>query len=131
MQVGDALSIVISRPLDSSNGRNNAWPTDGSRYALYAMGPVSEGSNATVPVVLYHDLQLPGESSAKSVSAPFDSRFVVNLSEPSSGSCKRIIPSAGNAKPQSPAAAPTSEAGATIDGPTTFEFTVGREQIFP
>lgn len=50
------LSLLVMRPLNLSGPYFTSWPLDGSRYTVWAMGPVSEGSNASLPVVLYHRL---------------------------------------------------------------------------
>ena len=49
----------MTRPLNASDDWDWDWPLDGgSRFPVWAMGPVSEGSNASQPVVLYHRLQV-------------------------------------------------------------------------
>jgi hypothetical protein len=49
----------MTRPLNASDDWDWDWPLDGdSRFPVWAMGPVSEGSNASQPVILYHRLQV-------------------------------------------------------------------------
>lgn len=60
-QVGDVLAVVATRPLAATDDLDWAWPLDPAappRFTVWAVGPVSEGSNATQPVVLYHRLQV-------------------------------------------------------------------------
>ena len=72
---GDRLAITARRAL-------GGWPLDGSRPAVWAMGPVSEGSNSTVPVPLYHLLSLPGAAAPRAVNAPTGADFTVSLGAP-------------------------------------------------
>lgn len=59
-QVGDVLAVTLTRPLAATDAWDRAWPLDGSAPPVWAVGPVSEGSNASQPVVLYHRLQVCG-----------------------------------------------------------------------
>lgn len=124
---GDKLSFLMTRPLTASDGRDNAWPTDGSQFAIYAMGPVSEGSNSTLPVVLYHNLQLPGMPMSGSVNSNLEKPIKLNFGA-TGNNCRQIVPMA-----DAPASAPAAEGGkvATINGPTTFNITIGSNKNYP
>ncbi len=56
-QVGDVLAVMLMRPVAASDVWDRTWPLDGSGFPVWAMGPVSEGSTADKPVVLYHRFQ--------------------------------------------------------------------------
>lgn len=130
-RVGDKLSVLVRRPLGASDGKNNAWPVRGSRFTVFAMGPVSEGSNATVPVVLYHSLQLPGLTEASSVTSSLAGPKKIALSPIKSGNnCRKIVPMVGG---NSPGGGPPSGGGKvnTIDGPTAFTITIGSNKNYP
>ena len=78
------MSVLFERPLDT-------WPADGSDPAIWAMGPVSPGSDASRPVVLYHALSLPGSGSSTPtpVNTPAGENLVVALDE-SQNSCSDL-----------------------------------------
>ncbi len=120
---GDKLSVLMTRPLD-----NSAWPTDGSRFSIFAMGPVSEGSNSTIPVVLYHNLQLPGTSAPASITAASQKPLKINLSA-TDKNCRTIVPNTSTAPTAGPA--PSKVALTTIDGPTVFNVTIGTNKNYP
>jgi hypothetical protein len=63
LQVGDTLSVTLSRRIRASDDFDvqPAWPLTGTRWAIWAMGPLSETSTAANPVVLYHSLQVGAE----------------------------------------------------------------------
>lgn len=63
-QAGEVLAVTLARPLGASDALDRAWPLDGSGFPVWAAGPVSEGSNASAPVVLYHRLQVRGYAYA-------------------------------------------------------------------
>jgi hypothetical protein len=58
--VGGVLTLLLMRPLNASGPFLRSWPLDGSRHTVWAMGPVSEGSNSSFPVVLYHRFTVGG-----------------------------------------------------------------------
>lgn len=62
---GDALAIRMKRPLGASDGLKNAWPVDGTQYAMYAIGPVSSSSNTQQPDILLHYIKNGGGSQLK------------------------------------------------------------------
>jgi hypothetical protein len=128
---GDKLSIMMTLPLDISGGKS-AWPVDGSRYSIYAMGPVSEGSNSTVPVVLYHSLKLPGTSAVASITTSRDTPLKINLSS-TQKNCRTIVPNTSTPSSNAPNPSTSLVAGsvATIDGPTTFNVTLGSNKLYP
>ncbi len=111
---GDRLAVTARRALGD-------WPLDGSRPAVWAMGPVSEGSNSTVPVPLYHLLNLPGAAAPRAVNAPTGADFTVSLGTPTTAACA-ALPSGGAEGPV--AGVPVA---ATIDAApgNLFEFTIG------
>ena len=125
-KMGDTYSFLLTRPIGASDDKNNAWPMDGSQYSVFAMGPVSEGSNSTIPVVLYHNLQLPGMPSAMSVSASMEKPVKLNLSA-AGKNCRQIV-----SKAEAPGAAngpaPAGGKVATISGPTKFNITIGSKR---
>jgi len=134
---GDKLSILMTTPLgDAAGDESIAWPVDGSRFSIFAMGPVSEGSNATIPVVLYHSLQLPGTSAAASINnAGFgENSLKIDLSA-TENNCKAIASTTATSPSSapSPSAEPVATNGqvATIDGPTTFDVTIGTNENYP
>lgn len=57
---------MLVRPLAASDALDRSWPLDGSGFPVWAVGPVSEGSTADKPVVLYHSLQVWGRRRAGS-----------------------------------------------------------------
>ena len=91
---GDVMQFLLTRPLngDVDGVKGSAWPVNGSQYSVFAMGPVSEGSNATVPVVLYHNLQLPGTDAPATVHAAVYDPIKLKLSGTASKNCRMIVP---------------------------------------
>ncbi|KAL4458957.1 hypothetical protein ABPG75_013822 [Micractinium tetrahymenae] len=115
-KVGDVLAVMLMRPIAASDAFDRAWPLDGSGFTVWAMGPVSEGSTAERPVVLYHRLQLPGAASEEIVHAPVGQGYRVNLGSPSPPStCAPLLATA--AAGMMPAAEPSAEAGGPAPGP--------------
>ena len=114
---GDRLAVTARRAL-------GGWPLDGSRPAVWAMGPVSEGSNATAPVPLYHLLRLPGAAAPRAVNAPTGSDLTVALGAPPApgGACAPLAGGGGGggAPPPAPVAATIGAAPGNV-----FEFTIG------
>jgi hypothetical protein len=113
---GDRLAVTARRAL-------GGWPLDGSRPIVWAMGPVSEGSNATAPVPLYHLLKLPGAAAPRAVNAPTGVDLTVNLGAPPApgGACAPLAGGGGGgAPPPAPVAATIGAAPGNV-----FEFTIG------
>lgn len=127
MQTGNALSIMMRRPLRSSNGQDDAWPTDGSRFATFGMGPVSEGSNATIPVVLYHSLQLPGETTVRSVAARIGEGIKINLAKDGNTSCSPILDSSTEDGEDATRTEENVSEDRVVRDATTLRFTIGRK----
>jgi hypothetical protein len=113
---GDRLAVTARRAL-------GGWPLDGLRPIVWAMGPVSEGSNATAPVPLYHLLKLPGAAAPRAVNAPTGADLTLNLGAPPApgGACAPLAAGGGGGAP------PPAPAAATIDAApgNVFEFTIG------
>ena len=130
-KVGDKLTMLMSRPLAASAGKDNAWPIDGSRYSIYAMGPVSEGSNS-IPVVLYHNLQLPGKDISSSVTATSENPVKLNFSA-TGKNCRQIVAGAttGDSGAPSPPPKKSTSSVVTLDGPTNFTVTIGTNANYP
>jgi len=80
---GSYMRVLFERPVET-------WPLDGGDSAVWAMGPVSPGSDASRPVVLYHSLALPGkDGGAEPVNTPTGENLVVALDE-TQNSCSDI-----------------------------------------
>jgi hypothetical protein len=129
---GDALSVLLRRPLGDSDGKANAWPTDGSRFSIFAMGPVSEGSTAARPVVLIHTLRLPGASAPAAVHTLPGQRFRVDLAggrAAGQASCTRFAPTTGPPAPAPPA--PPAVQVATVQGVSVFDVTLAKSPNYP
>ena len=88
------MRVLFERPVDT-------WPLDGGYSALWAMGPVSPGSDASRPVVLYHSLSLPGSDAGRPepVNTPTGENLVVALDE-AQNSCSNIAALSDDGKNQ-------------------------------
>lgn len=138
-KVGDVLAVMLMRPIAGSDAWDRSWPLDGSGFPVWAMGPVSEGSTADKPVVLYHRLQLPGAASEEIVHAPVGQGYRINLGAPSApSSCAPLLAAAS----MTPAPEPGAEAGgaapepqggmvATLRGVQQFDFVTGENKHYP
>ena len=51
---GDIVTVAFSRPLKAANRFQHDWPTGAAKPAVWALGPVSQGSNAQEPIILFH-----------------------------------------------------------------------------
>ncbi|KAL4431620.1 hypothetical protein ABPG77_001462 [Micractinium sp. CCAP 211/92] len=113
-KVGDVLAVMLMRPVAASDVWDRTWPLDGSGFPVWAMGPVSEGSTADKPVVLYHRFQLPGTASEEIIHAPVGQGYRINLGAPSPpSSCAPLLAAAS----MTPAPEPAAEAGGAAPGP--------------
>lgn len=131
-KVGDKLNIIVTRPLGATDGKDNAWPTDGSRFTVFAMGPVSEGSNATIPVVLYHSLQLPGTNAPQSVNVNLTSTPIKLDFSTGGPNCRDIVAMMTDAIVPTGAPGPSMiKPSPIIDGPTEFTITTGTNKNYP
>jgi hypothetical protein len=48
------VTVSFVRPLSAANRFQHDWPTGPAKPAVWALGPVSQGSSAAQPVILYH-----------------------------------------------------------------------------
>ena len=51
---GDIVTVTFSRPLKAANRFQHDWPTGAAKPAVWALGPLSQGSNAQQPIILFH-----------------------------------------------------------------------------
>ena len=51
---GDIVTVTFSRPLKAANRFQHDWPTSAAKPAVWALGPLSQGSNAQQPIILFH-----------------------------------------------------------------------------
>lgn len=116
---GEILSIEIERPVGD-------WPLDTSRYSIWAMGPLSEGSTVDRPIVLYHSMTLPGMTGdAVMTRALPGSDFSVSLASPLDTCTPLILDN------KSPSAAPPIPPPAVLSGITVFNVTTGTNANYP
>lgn len=120
---GGYMSVLFERELESSGG---TWPVDGSSPAIYAMGPVSEKSDSTKPVVLYHILRLPGQEEQISVTSPGSSKLTIAL-DTETQACSSLNASLSDTIEE----VPIETSVATIRGVDTFVFETGSNKNYP
>lgn len=131
-KVGGVMAVTVMRPIAASDSWDWSWPLDGSGFPVWAMGPVSEGSNASSPVVLYHRLQLPGASEETIVHAPVGQNYRIDLSAPSV--CTPLLTAAAAGQGSAPAPGPAAEARvppAVLEGVTEFDIVTGDNPNYP
>lgn len=131
-QFGDMLTLLIKKRLLKQSesgfdvGQDADWNTalDGERFTVWGMGPVSEGSNATRPIVLYHNFQLPGKTASESVHAPKGEAYKINLQQ-EGNFCGALV------MPEAEGAAPPREPPKVLKGVTAIEVTEGTNPNYP
>lgn len=48
------MTVAFVRPLKAANKFQHDWPTGPAKPAVYALGPLSQGSTAAQPIILFH-----------------------------------------------------------------------------
>ncbi|BDA51080.1 probable cytochrome b561, DM13 and DOMON domain-containing protein [Coccomyxa sp. Obi] len=106
---GNLVTVTFTRPLKASNKFEHDWPVGAAKYAVWGVGPLSQGSTAAEPVVLFHAPSNKGPTYAAS-------DFKLSLGAPSQ--CKAIL----TPQPAGSTPAPTP-AASKMQGPQLLDLT--------
>ncbi|KAK9837455.1 hypothetical protein WJX81_003838 [Elliptochloris bilobata] len=126
---GDIVTVTFSRPLKAANKYQHDWPTGAAKPAVWALGPLSQGSNAAQPIILFH---IPNNAGPTFAGPDFKLSFGNN----SQCATPLTVQSIAAAKAaQAPAAPPVRAPPMLLDmstnNGTAFLVTVGSNKNYP